>query len=114
VTSGALNPVMVLDGMGALQNPDGSVLPIDAQKFADQMPDSSHPPGIYGQGAMRKAFNIGDRIKSINPMPSLPAAVERTGFSGSTESNLMPWILAAAMVLFLIDWVIMLVLHGLG
>lgn len=114
VTSGALNPLMVLDGMGALQNPDGSVLPIDAQKFDAQMPDSSHPPGVYGYGGMRKAFNMGSRIKSINVMPSLPTGVERTGLGGSSEVSLMPWILAAAMALFLIDWIIMLVLQGLG
>jgi hypothetical protein len=112
VADGTLHPLQILDGMGGITAPGSSAQPIDANQFEKQMPDSSHPPGIYGRSGLRKAFNIGDRIKYVVPMPDLPTGVTRSGFSGTAETNLMPWLLAAAFVLFLVDWFIMLVLQG--
>ncbi|MGZ9109289.1 MAG: DUF4159 domain-containing protein [Micavibrio sp.] len=114
IADGTLHPIQILDGTGALVSPGSTAQPVDALNFEKQMPDSTHPPGIYGRTGLRKAFNIGDRIKFITPMPDLPARVERTGFSGTAETNLMPWLLAAAFGLFLIDWIIILILQGIG
>lgn len=114
IADGTLHPIQILDGTGALVPPGSTALPIDAAGFEKQLPDSTHPPGIYGRTGLRKAFNIGDRIKYVVPMPALPAGVERSGFSGTAEINLMPWLLAASFCLFLIDWVIILILQGIG
>lgn len=112
VADGALQPVRVLDGFGALGQPDASVAPIDARNFEQQAIDSSHPPGVYGRAGVLRILNFGDRVKSIRPMPDLPVGVIRTGFETHPETDLMPWILAIAMILFLIDWIIMLALQG--
>ncbi len=114
IADGTLHPIQILDGTGALVPPGSTALPIDAAGFEKQLPDSTHPPGIYGRTGLRKAFNIGDRIKYVVPMPSLPTGVERSGFSGTAEINLMPWLLAASFCLFLIDWIIILILQGIG
>lgn len=114
VADGSLQPLSILDGMGAMSAPNSSTLPIDAVNFDKQKIDSSHPPGIYGRSFARKTLNIGDRIKNLKPMPDLPAGTARTGFDGQPQTDLMPWVLSAAMILFLIDWVIMLILQGFG
>lgn len=114
VTDGTLHPNLVLDGYGSLGAPDNTVLPIDAQNFDKQAINSSHPPGIYGRSGAQRIINIGDRVKNLNPMPALPAGVNRSGFESRPETDLMPWLLGASMVIFLADWIIMLVLQGLG
>lgn len=114
IADGTLHPIQILDATGGLVSPGGTAQPIDANHFDKQMPDSSHPPGIYGRTGLRKAFNIGDRISYIAPMPALPTGVERAGFSGRSETNLMPWLLAAAFACFLLDWLIMLIIQGVG
>ena len=114
VADGTLHPIQVLDGSGGLVSPGSTVQPIDAQRFDKQMPDSTHPPGIYGRTGLRKAFNIGDRISYLSPMPPLPAGVERAGFSGQSEIKLMPWLLAASFACFLLDWLVMLIIQGVG
>ncbi|HEY8189650.1 MAG TPA: DUF4159 domain-containing protein, partial [Micavibrio sp.] len=114
VANGMLQPLSVLDGRGAMNSPDGSVLPIDAQNSGKQAADSSHPPGIYGRESLRRAFNIGDHIKSVQPIPDFPVGIERNGYKGSEETDLMPLVLTLAMILFLADWIVMLVLQGFG
>lgn len=112
---GVLHPVRVLDGMGVLHAPDSTVQPIDAAAFDATQPDPTHPPGIYGRGALRKVMNIGDRIKFLRAMPPLPAGVERLNLQGEgREVRLMPFILAAAFMLFLIDWLLMMLIQGIG
>ena len=114
VADGTLHPQKILDGLGALIPPDSTVQPIDAKNFDTQLPDPTHPPGFYGRTGVSRVFNIGDRIKSLTPMPNLPLGVTRTGYSGGHETDLMPWLLAAAFILFLGDWIIMLILQGIG
>lgn len=114
IADGTLHPIQILDGYGRLVSPGSTAQPIDASGFDEQMPDSSHPPGLYGRTGLRKAFNIGDRISHLMPMPALPAGVERIGFSGRSEIKLMPWLLAAAFACFLIDWLVMLIIQGVG
>ncbi|MDB5491769.1 MAG: putative rane protein, partial [Micavibrio sp.] len=114
IADGTLHPQKILDGMGALVPPDSTVQPIDAKKFAAQMPDSIHPPGFYGRTGVSKVFNLGDRIKTLTPMGRLPLGVTRVGYTGGNETDLMPWLLALAFILFLCDWIIMLVLQGIG
>ena len=114
IADGTLHPIRVLDGYGGLTSPDSTVLPVDAHNFEKQPLGSTHPPGIYGRSGMQRIKNIGDQVKSLNTMPSLPTGVTRTGFESQPETDLMPWLLAMAMVLFLADWIIMLILQGFG
>lgn len=114
ISDGVLHPIQVLDGYGAIQQPDSTVQPIDATTFDKQMPDPDHPPGLYGRSGLRKVLNLGDRIKTVNVFPPLPAGVERMDFTGRGETNAMPFCLLAAFVLFLIDWAVMIVIQAYG
>lgn len=109
---GTLEPLQILDGDGRLQAPDSTAEPIDARAFAKQMPDSRHPPGYYGHAGAKRALNIGERIRAVAAMPSLPNGVVRGTFTGGTETDLMPTLLATALMLFLADWIIMMILQS--
>lgn len=112
ITDGTLHPQKVFNGLGALEPPGQTAQPIDAKKFETTLPDSSHPPGIYGHAGVSKTMNIGDRIKTLSAMPSLPSGVTRTGYTHGQEKDLMPLLLAFSFFLFLIDWCIVIGLQG--
>ena len=109
---GTLQPLDIMNGMGALSPPGSTAEPIDAKNFDEQIPDSRHPPGYYGHAGTKRALNMGERISRVVAMPVLPNGVTRTTFTGGGETDLMPVLLAAALILFLIDWMIMMVLQS--
>lgn len=113
-TEGALHPLQVFDGEGILRVPDSTAQPIDATRFDEQKPDSRHPPGLYGRAGIAKTLNIGERITTIQPLPPLPAGVERQVFSGTAETDLTMLFLLGAFVLFLCDWLLMIVIQAFG
>lgn len=110
VDGGLLNPMTVLDGFGAPGQPGGSVQPIPATAFETVRPGPTHPPGLYGRAGYQVSFNLGDRIDRLDPYESLPPGVETGHYGGRNETDLMPRILVLSFILFLADWVLMIVL----
>lgn len=104
-----LQPERVLDGQGALTRPGPSVAPLAAKDFATAIPSPKHPPGFYGAGGAARAFNLGMNIKSFGPLPS---GIDSAIYDTRHETDLMPWLLALALALFLIDWGVMTALGG--
>lgn len=104
-----LQPERVLDGQGALTRPGPSAQPLAARDFATAIASPKHPPGFYGAGGTARAFNLGMNLSAPGP---LPAGIDSTIYDTRHETDLMPWLLAAALALFLIDWAVMTALGG--
>jgi hypothetical protein len=110
VTSGDLKPLSIMDGFGALRAP-GAEKSIQAEQFADIKPDSEHPPGLYGRAGFVQALNLGDSLSTLK-IAELPAGAIRKAYDRTIQTHYMPWLLTAAFILFLIDWVVLMVLSG--
>lgn len=107
-----MQPISVVDGMGRITQPGPTVQPIPAGEFEAKIPDSAHPPGIYGRVGVQRALNLGERLGSIRPFSELPGSVTQQNYGGINEQNLMPFILCLALILFLIDWIAMIILQA--
>lgn len=111
--NGDLKPIATLDGFGRLVEPPASARPLDA-KTMDEVPVGfRHPPGFYGQGNNRQALNLGPKVAALAPLEALPAGVERAAYGPGRQFDLKPWLLTAALILLLGDFLIGLGLRGL-
>jgi len=112
-----LVPLNVLDAFARVQEPGAMVKAIPPQNFADTDISPSHPPGFYGaeqgSGTSRQALNLSTRVETPVALAELPPGVERRYYDEGQERDLRPWLLAAALVLFIIDTAISLALRGL-
>ena len=108
-----LPPAQLLDGFGRLSPPwpEAGQLILGAE--AEPAPSPLTPPGIYGGSAGRRALNLGPEVAGLTPIGELPAGVVRAGYEASSERDLTPWILAAALLLASLDLLIALWLRGL-
>lgn len=105
----SLPPVSVLDGFGQTTAPSAEAMPIAAADFSRTRVSPGHPPGLYGARDMESALNIvraGDRLAPLT-LPDM-----RT-YDTAHARPLEAWLLAAAMLLLLIDACVGLVLRGL-
>ena len=107
--SGLLQPDQMLDGFGEFTAPEPSVKPLDAVNIEEQSINPDHPPGYYGRGGLRKAFNLGDHIVTLR---SVGADTQYTlqNYGQQFETNLVPHFITTALLLLLLDGLIMLVL----
>lgn len=100
----------VLDGFGQLQPAGAAVAPLTPPKQTEFKPVPEHPPGYYGAANNLRAFNLGQGIATLLPFaPETRRPVPQD--HGSHE--LRPWLLAAALALFLADLLLALLLRGL-
>ncbi len=112
---GALAPLEMLDGFGRLAPPPPGAQPL--QPGEDPLPSARNPPGWYGtHGAegFRRALNLGATL----PAPVLhvappPGTTLRSIASIPPEQDLGPWLLAAALLLLMVDLLTSLRLRGL-
>jgi len=105
----ALPPIETLDGFGRMSAPPPSAVAL----AGDARVGSRNPPGFYGTESARRALNLGPFVADAAPMTDLPAGVAKASFSIGEETVLKPHLLAAALLLLLIDIIIGLVLRGL-
>ena len=108
----SLDPVVVMDGNGRLIPPPPGVQPLPASGAEKAVPDSRHPPGIYGHGGFQYALNLGNALPRLRDVGSLPLGVERGAYDSDYEVDLMPPLLLGALVLLMLDWVVMIALGG--
>ena len=111
---GTLDPLRILDGFGALQAAESFVQSIQAKDFEHMQPSAIHPPGIYGRGGYRQALNTGERINKLRAATNLPAGVFMQHYGSDFEIDLMPFLLYAALILLLADWLVMILISGSG
>lgn len=108
-----LPPVATLDGFGQLGPPPGAALAITARDLAAEPASPRHPPGLYGPEARRRARNLGDTISKLEPALTPPGA-EISGLAViTTDFDLAPWLMGAALALLALDLLISLPMRGL-
>ena len=110
----SLSPREVLNGMGQLVVPPPTVLAFDRDEIGNPNLGPTRPPGYYGTNETRIAVNLGPSIGPIEAQRTWPSDVTVTGYeSVATERTLKPWLLFAALLLFVFDFLISLLLRGL-
>ncbi len=103
----------VLNGAGQLITPPPTVLAFDRSEISNPDIGPTHPPGFYGSGTTKIAVNLGPSVGPIEAQRSWPSGVTVTGFDAVTEErSLKPWLLFIALVLFIVDFAVSLVLRG--
>ena len=108
-----LPPVETLDAFGRAMAPQATATAIAARNFAHAKIGPDHPPGYYGTRDARQALNLGPQIGAMQPLAGLDGRVDVSGYASSQEHDFKPWLLLAALTLFLIDIVATLALRGL-
>ena len=108
-----LPPIETLNGFGRTAKPGPSATAITSSTFADAVIGPHHPPGYYGTGDTRRALNLAPRVTDFSAMGSLPAGVGVEPYAESDETDVKPWLLLLALLLFLADVIATLALRGL-
>jgi hypothetical protein len=108
-----LPPLKTLDGFGELVNPPPAASALSADDLAHPQLGPRHPPGYYGSQTSRRALNLTNAVMEIDPLQDLPSGLVRTYYGAERERDLKPWLLGAAMLLALVDFVVSLALRGL-
>jgi hypothetical protein len=108
-----LSPLDVLDGLGRLVPAPPTAFPVPGDRFRADAIGPRHPPGFYGTADARQALNLTAGLTEVRPLPAMPPGVALAGYAARGETDLKPWLLGAAMVLAILDFLIALVLRGL-
>jgi hypothetical protein len=109
-----LPPLNVLDGFGRAVEPGPAVQPLPPRAIGSTKPSPRHPPGWYGRLDSRQSLNTANADTRLLPVNNWPAAATMLRLDGTArELHLLPWLLVAALLLFLADWLIGLGLRGL-
>ncbi len=106
----ALAPIQTLDGFGQLIPPPLRAAPIAADKIDRTVPGLDHPPGYYGPSDSARALNLVTPATSLTPLPTIEGANEVGGYALKNPLALEPWLYFAALVLFALDILAVLVL----
>jgi hypothetical protein len=113
-----LAPLMPLDGFGHFTQPPTIGVSILSSRFGEAVPGPATPPGYYGTDLSRRALNLGPALGQLTPLFGGNGAILPDGFVADTysrarEIDLKPWLLTAALLLLLADFLIGLFLRGL-
>lgn len=110
---GRLAPVELLDGFGRLRPPLTGAAAVTGKDLAQTVPSPRHPPGLYGGDDARRALNLGPAVARLEPIVFPTGVVSASYDSARREVDLKPWLLAAALLLGVIDMAVALSLRGL-
>ena len=115
---GLLAPLQVLDAAGRLDEPHAGVEPVDAAEFATIAASAAHPAGLYGpldagEEAVGQALNLASAVPQLEALQETDFQAAPRPYTMTSETDLMPWLLLAAMLLALADTVIALAMRGL-
>jgi hypothetical protein len=106
----ALPPIQTLDGFGQLTAPPARAAPIAADKIDTTVPGPEHPPGYYGPSGGAHAFNIVTAKTELKPLAPIDAAGAISGYTLKKPRALDPWLYLAAIAIFGIDVLAVLML----
>lgn len=107
-----LTPWRMLDGFGRLGIPpvNSNALPINQP---DIQPGPKHPPGYYGQPGRIRALNVMRPNTSLKALDVAKLGAQLMTYEARKPISLMPWLLLAALGLFVADALItVLMLSG--
>lgn len=111
-TSAVFPPRQTLDGFGRLGAPPPTATPIKSTDLATLQPNPKNPPGFYGTEGASIALNLMTAEAKLDPLPPLPETVARGIYGENTTVALADPFLTFALLLFLADLMITLVLRG--
>ena len=104
----SLPPVSLLDGFGHAMAPPADAMPISAKEFSRIRVSPQHPPGLYGAHEVESALNV---LHANDRLAPLQAGGVQT-YGNTHAKALEPYLLAAAMLLLLLDALLSLLLRG--
>jgi len=109
-----LKPLSVLDGYGRLVSPGPEVEPLAPGAAVEGAVGPTRPPGLYGADDAFRAVNLLPADAVLAPLAVGPIAERATRVPLAVEgpTDLKPWVLATAMILFLVDAIAVLLLAG--
>jgi uncharacterized protein DUF4159 len=108
-----LAPAETLDGFGLLSTPPQAAVGLPASEFGRTAVSPRHPPGLYGPENGRRALNLGGTLPPLEvAAPVAGARIEDYG-AAAPERALGPPLLAAGVLLLVLDMLIALGLRGL-
>ena len=105
-----LQPRLTLDGFGVLGAPPASARPIPAKGVF--LADATHPPGLYGPQGQDVALNVLAKGAKLRALDYTAAGLKPEHFALKPPVDLRPFVLLAALVIFLIDALATLWLGG--
>ena len=108
-----LAPIATLDGFGQSGTPSPAATPLAGAAFGTAPASARHPPGLYGLGAARLALNLGDATPAPVAAPAIAGARLSPLEAAPAGQPLGPALLAAALVLLVLDLLLSLGLRGL-
>lgn len=94
-------PTRLLDGFGQLGNPPVTAKPIPVNYRGE--PGRDHPPGFYGPPEALIALNTLKPDAKLAKADLLGLNMETVALQPSEPVDLRPWIIAMALLLFLLD-----------
>lgn len=109
-----LPPRLALDGFGRLAAPGPAARGLAGTRMASTVASPIHPAGLYGATDETRAFNLGNALPQLAPMPPLPGA---SVFGLNLTRHPVaygPWLLAAALAALVADLLISLRLRGVA
>ena len=112
VGNAVLEPVLMMDGFGALVPPAPNIMPLPAKDAEKTIPSAQHPPGLYAHGGLQFALNLGTSLPRLKAADNLPAGITQRHYESTYEVDLMPFFLGLALSLFFLDWAVMIILSG--
>jgi hypothetical protein len=111
-STSALPPLQTLDGFGQLGSPPLRAAPIAPDKIDTLVPGPDHPPGYYGPSGAARAFNLITAKTVLKPLGTVEGSSAIGGYTLKKPMALEPWLYLAAIGLFVLDILAMLVLSG--
>lgn len=111
--AGPLAPLESLDGFGRLGTPSASALSMKPADFDNATPGPLHPPGFYGEGGVKRAFNVFKHDAGISALPELPKSIQTAEFGFRQSTALKYDVMILAIMLALLDMIAGLMLRGL-
>ncbi|QBR71180.1 LytTR family transcriptional regulator [Beijerinckiaceae bacterium] len=106
----SIAPNRTLDGFGVLGAPPPSATPIPAG--FDDVAGPEHPPGFYGPTDALVAVNTLGPRETVVPADFSGLAYTQESLRESQPVDLKPWLIAAALILFVADCLASLWLSG--
>lgn len=104
-------PERVLNGFGRLGTPSIEARPITDAGFADATISPQNPPGLYRQGARRKALNTVTDPEAVKAMPDFDD-IKVSPYGQTKARTLGGLMLGIALVLLALDAIFALIVSG--
>jgi hypothetical protein len=108
----AYTPSRALNGFGELSDMPADAAPIPAQEIDKTLPSPRHPAGLYLRGGATRALNVAVDEAVFRALGTLPSNIRRLSFEASAARSLAGPLLAAALMLFILDTLVAMTLAG--